>query len=249
MIKEVSMAKQELMKFISILDNIANQRIEPFTVDIRSLLDKLRAIIEKHKDTETIILDAETLYRISIVLGVQQKWIKERASSLFVDSSVIFAKVISSTSEDLVRAFLAAWRPIVRIMQVSIPLLLRGYEHFISLPTRASASELGLDRMEYPDKFPYEFEEENIMEDKLDQMRRELQSRYPEWIDYWEFIKSNDLSVKFERAYLLSFLISRGEVEVKISPIDNKIMLRSSEKKNVEDRKISLVINIGDQNE
>ncbi|MEM2990488.1 MAG: hypothetical protein QXQ02_04820, partial [Halobacteria archaeon] len=111
MIKEVSMAKQELMKFISILDNIANQRIEPFTVDIRSLLDKLRAIIEKHKDTETIILDAETLYRISIVLGVQQKWIKERASSLFVDSSVIFAKVISSTSEDLVRAFLAAWRP------------------------------------------------------------------------------------------------------------------------------------------
>ncbi|MEM3448107.1 MAG: hypothetical protein QXP38_04395, partial [Nitrososphaerota archaeon] len=74
-------------------------------------------------------------------------------------------------------------------------------------------------------------------------------SSYPEWIDYWEFIKSNDLSVKFERAYLLSFLISRGEVEVKISPIDNKIMLRSSEKKNVEDRKISLVINIGDQNE
>lgn len=249
MIREIAVAKQELLKFISILDNIANQRIEPFTVDIRSLLDKLRDIIDKHRDTETIILDAETLYRISIVLGVQQKWIKERAGSLFVDSSIIIAKIISSTSEELVQALLAAWRPIVRIEQISIPLLLRGYEHFISLPTRGDVSEISLEKMAYSKEFHYNFEEETVMEEKLNQIRTELQSMYPNWVDYWEFINNQDLEVKFERAYLLSFLISKGEVDVRISPINKKIMIRISDRKNIEDRKISLVINIGEQNE
>ncbi len=249
MIREVTIAKQELLKFISILDNIANQRIEPFTVDIRSLLDKLRAIIERYRDTETVILDAETLYRISIVLGVQQRWIRERASSLFVDSSVIFAKVISSPPEELVQAFLAAWRPIVRIEQISAPLLLRGYEHFLSLPSKKHVSDTDLQRTDISKGLPYSFEEESIMEDKLESILNELQLKYPNWTDYWEFINNDDINVKFERAYLLSFLISRGEVDVKISPIDRKILIRSSKRKDIDDRKLSLVVNLGEQNE
>ncbi len=249
MIKEVTVAKQELLKFISILDNIANQRIEPFAVDIKSLIDKLRMIIEKYRDTETVILDAETLYRISVVLGVQQRWIRERASSLFVDSSVIFAKVISSPPEELVQALLAAWRPIVRIEQISIPLLLRGYEHFLSLPSKKHVSDTYLQRTEISERFLDNFEEENMMEDKLKSILDELQPKYPNWTDYWEFINNEDLTVKFERAYLLSFLISRGEVDVKISPIDRKILIRSSKRKDINERKISLVINLGDQSE
>lgn len=249
MIKEVTIAKQELLRFINILENIANQRIEPFTIDIGSLLDKLRSIIEKYRDTETIILDAETLYRISIVLGVQQRWIRERASSLFVDSSVIFAKIVSSPPEELVQAFLTAWRPIVRIEQISVPLLLRGYEHFLSLPSKKHIPEYETQRMEISGDYLYSFEEEVVMEERLEMIRNELQSKYPAWVDYWEFIDNDDLNVRFERAYLLSFLISRGEVDVKISPLDQRILIRSSEKKSMDDKKVSLVVNIGGQHE
>jgi hypothetical protein len=76
-----------------------------------------------------------------------------------------------------------------------------------------------------------------------------LQLKYPNWTDYWVFINNDDINVKFERAYLLSFLISRGEVDVKISPIDRKIQIRISKRKDIEDRKLSLVVNLGEQNE
>ncbi len=249
MVSEIVLAKQELLRFINVLDNIADQRIEPFSINIMSLLDRLREIIEKYKDTETVILDAETLYRISIVLGVQQKWVRERAGSLFIDSSIIFSKVISSSTVDLVQALLLAWRPIVRIEQITIPLLLRGYEHFISLPTKNRINDNYLQSIELQSEPLYIFEEEPVIENKLNIIRKELAEKYPNWINYWEFIDSESIDAKFERAYLLSFLISSGEVEVKVRPLDGKIFIRISKPEKMEERKFSLVINLGGRNE
>lgn len=225
----IELAREELIRLITILDNIARLRLEPFSVNIKTLLERLRRILHEHGETEIIVLDADTLYRVSVVLGVQQRWIRERASALFIDSQLIYSRVVSSEPAELVGALLSSWRPLVRIEQVSIPLLLRGYDHFTSLPTRDVRREDGHGELQ-AEHATYALEEE-AMSEKLREIREELQARSQGWTDYWEFIGRGSAEERYERAYALSFLITNGEVELRINPLNEEIKIRPSHKR------------------
>ena len=244
--REVELAREEILRILNILQNIVALKVEPFSVNVASLLERLRRVIEENRDLETIALDAETIYQISIVLGMQQKWIRERAASLFIDSQVIYSRIIASDQRSLVEALLRAWRPLVRIEQVSIPLLLRGYEHFLSLPSRGVAREEPVYGSLPGGVAGYEVEEREKLMDKVNELWQELLSRGEEWIDYWEIVGSGDLQARYERAYLLSFLISSGLVDVSINTLTDEIKIRARREKDKEERRTSLVISIGE---
>ncbi|MEM0444427.1 MAG: hypothetical protein QXO86_00080 [Nitrososphaerota archaeon] len=242
MSKSIKIPREELLRMISILGEIESRRLDPFSVDVSSLLARLREIIERERDVETITLDAETLYRVSIVLGLQQRWIRERASSLFIDAGMIYSKILGSDARMLVAALLQAWRPIIRLEQISMDLLLRGYQHFLSRPTRgvAMAEELKL-AVERPGVYTAI---ESQISEELRGLLAELAS-IDGWIDYWDFVRSRGEGEKAARAYLLSYLISRGEVEVRINTLSREIKIRAAKAPSEEPRTTSLAITVG----
>ncbi|RLG04357.1 MAG: hypothetical protein DRN61_03185, partial [Thaumarchaeota archaeon] len=64
-------------------------------------------------------------------------------------------------------------------------------------------------------------------------------------VDYWSFIKGRNLEESFERAYLLSFLITDGYVDVRRNPLKNEIKLIPRERKAERKQPASLVIVMG----
>ena len=94
--KAVEVRREELLRMIAALDAVVRMKVEPFAVEVGPLLERLRRIVEENRDAETLVLDAEALYRVSVVLALQQKSIVQSASSLFVDSQIVASKIVGS---------------------------------------------------------------------------------------------------------------------------------------------------------
>ncbi len=238
--KAVEVRREELMRMIAALEAVVRMKVEPFAIQVGPLLERLRRIVEENRDAETLVLDAEVLYRVSVVLALQQRSIVQSASSLFVDSQIVASKIVGSPPVALAGAFLLAWRPMVRLEHVSTPLLIRGYEHFLSLPTRAQPQSAPA-----PSEGPggeWTFLEQKF-EEELEGVLSELRSRGG-WVDYWTFI-SEVGGGRVRTAYLLSFLITRGDVEVRYNPLTGELKIRAAERKTeTEGDRVSLVVSV-----
>ncbi|HDD56503.1 MAG TPA: hypothetical protein ENG18_00590 [Nitrososphaeria archaeon] len=143
---------------------------------------------------------------------------------------MISTRLTAMDKKTLVKAFLKAWHPIISLEQMTPQRLRQGLEHFLSLPPRGGSREFGwkiADRgMEFV-KARLKLEEKAMME-KIKALHRELLEKFAEKgeaLDYWEFIKGKDFDETFERAYLLSFLITEGYVDVKRNPLKNEVKL------------------------
>jgi hypothetical protein len=245
--KSFKVSREELERVIQICENVEKRGLDPFTVNIRALLEKLRRLLEEGGDLEHYILDAETMYRIAALIALQHKWLRERAQSLFIDAQMIQTRLMALDNKSIVRAFLKAWRPIISLEQITIHRLRQGVEHFLSLPPRAGGRSVGwkVSQREVEHvRGSLELEEE--LSEKLEQLHRELIQRYEleGEIDYWEFVQGKSFEETFERSYLLSFLITNGYVDVKRNPLKNEIKLVPRREKSERRRPASLVITL-----
>lgn len=240
-------SREELERIIQVCENIERRGLDPFTVNVRALLEKLRKLLEESGDLDHYILDAETMYRIAALIALQHKWLRERAQALFIDAQMIQTRLIALDKKAIVRAFLKAWRPIISLEQITPSRLRQGLEHFLSLPPRAGGRSWGwrVSRREV-ELVRGALEPEEALAGKLEELHRELLERYEAEgeVDYWKFIESDSLDKSFERAYLLSFLITNGYVDVKRNPLKNEIKLIPLRSKSERRQPASLVITL-----
>lgn len=229
-----SLKKEEFIRIINLCENIEKSGLDPFSIKVSDLLIRLRKILEKSKDIEEIVLDAETIYKISLLLAYQSRWLKQKASSLFIDYQLLAIKLSTSKIEDIALAFLKAWNPIVSLEQITSYRLKQGVEYFISLPTREKKTIFyeKLSEKEISEAIKKQLIEEKFFEENLEKIYQELlEKASKEEINYWDFIIGKEFKETIERAYLLSFLISTGRIKVKIDPLSEKIILKPIEKK------------------
>lgn len=241
--------REEIERIISICENIEKRGLDPFTVDVRELLIRLRRMLEENPSLEYYILDAETLYRVAALIAFQHRWLTEKAKALFIDSQLISARLTALDKKTIAQAFLKAWRPIVSLEQLTSQRLQHGMEHFLSLPPRREGRSYGwklTEREMELARLAAEKEKEE-MEAKVRRMYEELLEKAGEAgeIDYWEFISAPSFEETFERAYVLSFLITDGYAEVRRNPLKGEIKLIPNPEKRVRKAPTSLVISIG----
>lgn len=248
-IKAVS--REELLGLMQLCENIERQGIDPFTVNVRQLLLRLRSLLDKARHLEEIVLDAETIYRIALLIAFQSKWLKQRASTLFIDHQLVALKLAIGTPRELAASFLKAWTPIVRLEQVNPYMLKIGMEHFLALPT-LSTGKYSLPGKE--DAYLTEFErlvKEGIIDKTwFEDMTKKLYVELDEaasvegYVDYWSFVTAESFEETVDRAYILSFLVSTGLVDIEVDPVTGGKKLRplktSKERKTI----FSLVTNI-----
>ncbi len=225
----VKVAREELERVIALCEAVVKSGTDPYNLDIKAMLNKLRNILEKSRNTEVLVLDAETLYRIAVVVALQHKWLKDRTNSLFLDSQVIALKIASSDKKSLAAAFVSSWRPILYTEQLTMYMLNMGLEHFLSLPTRREKTRGETPETESPgfDNLPQTFSQHEMLEEDINRIREELlAARDAEGrVDYLKFVNAEGPSKVVERAFLTAFVVSEGYADLKKNPLTGEIHL------------------------
>ncbi len=222
-----AISREELERIIALCESIENKGLDPFSVNVKELLMKLRRILEEYKDLDIIILDAETLYKIAVLISLQQKWLKERTSSLFIDSQLVSLKITSAEPKQLAAALARSWRPIVRAEQLTLYRLRQGIEYFLMLPPKDRAYE----------KLPATQEDalhilkgvgyakDVTLEEEVRRMHESclMMAGSDGEVDYWSIVKADTFEETVWRAYVLSFVVSEGLAEIKKNPLTGEI--------------------------
>jgi len=246
-----SIAREELLRIIGICENIEKSGLDPFTVDVKALLVRLRRILETQKSLETVLLDAETLYKVALIIALQHKWLRDRAASLFVDAQLITVKILSADLKTLAACLTSSWNPIVFGEQLTKGMLKDGLDYFLSLPTRASKTmdsshDIGQDDG-LVDNVVNLFYQDTVLEDEVRRLHCEMLETVGDGgrLDYWRFIEREGLARRAQRAYVVSFIVSEGLAEMQRNPLTGEIYLipysGKIERKNV----VSLPISLG----
>ncbi len=246
----IKLASEELSRLISMCETIARTGADPYAVDVKSLLSKLRQFLEKADNAELLVLDAETLYRIALVIALQHKWLKDRASSLFVDSQMISLKVLTADKKSLAQALARCWRPIVSAEQLTRGMFSQGLEYFLSLPSRGPKTAAPSDRLAGVDlsQMIDMISDEKTIEEELKSLHKEMLEMRGEngLVNYVKFISKDGQVKMVDRAYLTAFIISEGLADALKNPLTGEIYLKPYEAKTERKNICSLVVVLRD---
>ena len=176
-------------------------------------------------------MDSEAILELSRIVKLQDQFLKQRASALYIDPLLIQLKLKLLPKEALSEAFVKSWHPVAQVDQLSP----RGLEKaFVYWRELTPISERFKDQfgsygivpgvVDYSDLVSLGVFTKEQFETSLVQLHEELlQKSNGDWVDYREFIGDDAFEAKVRRAYLLAFLISEGRALLKTEPLSGKI--------------------------
>ncbi len=190
-------------------------KLDPFLVDVEEAVRIVGKYFSRWVRVEDHCLDARSVERISAVTKAQSDRIKDYASRLFVDPTLVEQKIQELGKEDLAVVFLKAWRPVVYVEQLTLKDLEEGIDYWRELPPFSYARR-EFERAREPELL----DEERLaalglvgegFDNKLSAIYKELKKAGE--VDYVDFVLK-DRERAGERAYLLSCLITYGYAEL-----------------------------------
>jgi len=241
-------------RIIGLCRQVESGGSDPFSVDVVALLEKLKLLLGEWKTVPQLARDAEAVYRIAMLIKLQEEVVKHRSSLLYTDPLLVELKVLASDPGDLARAFLRAWRPIASLQQLNLEQLRLAYDYWSNL------RRLQLD--EYESRMPSSLDLEQlksmgvlvdeVQSKLLEEMHGELIRRSSGGrMNYWEFVADRDFANTVKKAVLVSFLVTLGYAELEIEPLENRIWLKPKEAAEIPRaaEKKSLVVSLRPQGE
>lgn len=222
-----------LLQIIELCHMVERKGTDPFQVEVKEILEKLRGHLPSWRLPKEFVLDAEAVSEIVEIIKLQADWVKHRSSSLYVDSLFVALKVRILDVEALARIFLKAWHPIVAVEQFSQERLREAIDYWNQLlPMRERvwglpARNIPLGFIDQNDLFRLKLLSEEGFNEVLEAHWKELIERSGEQgeIPYWNFIYAEDYESTVFRAYLTSFLVTYGYATLKINPIKNEVFI------------------------
>jgi len=246
--------KEILLRLISLCDVVERKGINPFEVEVKEALESIRQLLSKWKSFEEFCLDAEAINRLSKVVKLQEEWVQHKSSLLYSDPEMVESKIAKLNVESLAEIFLKAWHPIVGLEKLSAERLKEALMYWNSFsPKKFDLEELSFRSEEVSGftskeellnlKILVKEEFNRILEDFWNELLRETKGR--EKISYWNFVFAENYEEFVLRAYLTSFLVSYGYVDIETNPLEEEIFIvpRSKPKKpELQKRSTSLVV-------
>lgn len=229
--------RRELEAVLERCRAIEERGLNPFTLDIDSILRVVREYFPSWEEPEELSLDAATINQLASVIRLQSEWLQRRSTSLYMDPLIVERRLKELGREELASAISMAWQPVVESETLTIESMREAAEYWASLPAQSerwpqlpgSGSSAGLiDREEFlksnlfgADKF----------ESRLDALYNELtKTAGKEKVPYWDFISTDSFDETVERSYLASFLVSYGWATLQIHPIEGDVFIKPLQK-------------------
>ena len=207
----------------------------PFDVDIREKLLILKERLPELKLLDELLVDSEAMLELSRIVKLQDQFLKQRASALYIDPLLIQLKLKLLSKGALSEAFIKSWHPVAQVDQISprglekafvywrelIPMSERFKDQFGNYGVRPGV-------VDYSDLISLGVFTEEQFESSLAQLHDELLRRSNgEWVDYGDFIGDESFESRVRRAYLLAFLLTEGRALLKTEPLTGKIRTRA----------------------
>ncbi len=229
-----SRERDRLLRIISLCVAIERKGDNPFEVEVQEALETLRRYLPHWKALEDFALDAETLNRISSIVGLQGDWIKHRSSTLFVDPLLIELKVKMLDPDKLVEIFRRTWRPVVEMDRLSAKRIAEAVDYWNQLsPLEERLMKLPeatgvLDLASLEDLVKARLISEESFTALLRSFWLELKAQVGDagCIPYWDFIYAPSYEDTVVRAYLTSFLVTYGFAAMEVDPLEEETFLR-----------------------
>lgn len=222
--------RRELLKVIDLCMTVEKKGVDPFEVDVRRTLERLRRYLPRWKLLEDLLLDAEAVAKIASIIKLQKDWIIHRSSSLYIDPLLVELKVKMMEKEGLAECFLRSRRPIISLEQLSKERMEEAvayWNQLLPLEERfgeeeaPEAGKMGLlspeDLVDLRIVSPEEFR--GLLEGLWEELK--ATGRTP----YKDFVYTDSFEETLDRAYLVSFLVSGGFAEMEVKPLEEEIFL------------------------
>lgn len=224
-------AWDDLLRIISLCEATEARAGDPFDVDVGTQLERLRSHLALWKKAEELSLDAEAIYRLARVIGLQDGWVKYRCSSLFVDPLLVQLKIRAMDDKELAGVLLRAWHPIARVEQLTYDRLRQGLEYWRAMPTLEGRRRKLPSPVESGELSIEELRELGIISEEgfndiLNALWTELSERAGGGkVEYWDFICVGTYEESLRRAYLMSFLLTYGFASMEMDAVKGEKFL------------------------
>ena len=216
---------------IELCRDVESSSANPFDVDIREKIQILKQRLPELKLLDELLVDAEAMLELSNIVKLQDQFLKQKASSLYIDPLLIQLKVKLLPKEALSEAFVKSWHPIAQVDQLSPRGLEKAFVYWrdlvpISERFKDQFGTYGIrpGQVDYSDLVSMGVFTREQFETSLTELYNELlEQSKGGWVDYRQFIGDDAFETKVRRAYLLAFLISEGRALLKTEPLSGKI--------------------------
>jgi len=212
---------------------VKQKGIDPYEVEVEKALEIVRRYLPEWKIPEDLILDAETLNQISRIIDLQSEWLRNRASSMYVDPLMIELKVRALNPKTLSDIFIESWHPPLEMERLTQERLKESIEYWKELPPLEErlkglpappSAELELTSMDA--LLRSGLLSEKTFDEVLQMFWQELKDRSKVGKEtYWSFILADTYEETILRAYITSFLVSYGYATLEMDPLKEDVFL------------------------
>jgi len=212
---------------------VKQKGIDPYEVEVEKALEIVRKYLPEWEIPEDLILDAETLNQISKIIDLQSEWLRNRASSMYVDPLMIELKVRMLNPRTLSDIFIESWHPLLEMERLTPERLEESIEYWKQLPPieerlkefpAPPSAELELTSMDA--LLRSGLLSEKTFDEVLQMFWQELKDRSKVGKErYWSFILADTYKETILRAYITSFLVSYGYATLEIEPMKEDVFL------------------------
>jgi hypothetical protein len=222
----VSSVEELYDRIIDLAIKVSEGAIDPFDVDVGRFIRQLaRNKRLAELDYTYLIKDIRALNGLVAILEAQGKSLRRRGLGLYLDKMLLKLRIYKMSIDELSQVFIRSWKPVIEMESINLEAIKEAMFYFNNLKDLESRRLRFEELSEYMgDVEPRLFIEPKVVRSLMMKLLNELRdSSGGEYIDYKEFITRGD---PVERAYILSFLISDGWVDVKVDRLEEKIWIR-----------------------
>jgi hypothetical protein len=225
--------RELLERIIDLAEAVRSRGLDPFDVRVREFFDKLRKLLPELRSYEELYMDAKAVLGLAEVVLHQDRWVRHRSSTLYLDPLLIMLKVRALEPKELAEVLARVWYPVAELEAICPAGIREALDYWTELPPLGErGGELGgtggiPERLSPSELRRLGLVSEREFEELLREAWEELKELAGErgFIPYWDFVSAGSFRKTIERAWLVSFLVSYGYAELEVKPLEEEILL------------------------
>jgi hypothetical protein len=215
--------REKLQRIIEMMQDIENHKVDPFLLDVDSILQVVREYFPQWEEADELTLDSEAIHHLASVIKLQSEWVKHSSTSLYTDPFLLEEKIDQASKDEMLSVFLGAWHPLVELEQLSMNSLAAAMRYWDSLvPLKDRWPDLDVQEVAMGTATRDEMVKERVLGDKVfsdelegywQELKVKVQAKGSEGkIRYWDFIGA-DISIPIAVTYTNWEKWKRGELD------------------------------------
>jgi len=234
--EDKKLGRERLERIVEMCVAIESHQVEPFTLDVKEIIQVVKEYFPRWEHPDELKLDAEVLHHLATVIKMQSEWVKHRSTSLYTDPFLLEEKIRGTSKGGMVDVFLGAWSPLVEFEQLSLPSLAQGLLYWDALtPIGGRWKGIDVSAVATGSISRDDLVKQRVLSDKefseeLECYWQELKVKVQEKgtngkIAYWDFIGADTYEETVQRAFLTSFLVTYGYATLEIDRLEETIFI------------------------